>query len=335
MILVTGATGLVGSHLVCSLTAQDHKVRAIYRDEASLEKFKMVAARYSKAQLDKVEWLEADLLDLISLEDACQGITTIYHAAAFISFDPRDQRKLRKINIEGTANLVNVALSKGVTKICHISSVATLGKALAGQAITEETEWNPQQPGSGYAISKYGAEMEIWRGGQEGLKVCMLLPSVILGEGHWNSASGNLIKKGANGMPFYTPGGSGFVDVQDVVQAAILIANSAACEGEKFLLSAYNKDYKSFFTNLAIAFGSSKPRYEVPQWCMRIAASTDWLASRILGTPQRLSQALVDSIYKQSNYSSDKIKEKLDFEFTPWEQTIERICDAFKAQNHF
>ncbi|NQX76823.1 NAD-dependent epimerase/dehydratase family protein [Gilvibacter sp.] len=335
MILVTGATGLVGSHLLCQLLEQQEAVRAIYRDQAGQNRVLDLLSKNeaAKAQQHKLEWVQADLLDLISLEKACQGISQIYHCAAYISFDPRQRKKLRKVNIEGTANLVNVALGAGVKKLCHISSVATLGTPLGDQPTTEKTEWNPQQPGSVYAISKYGAEMEIWRGGQEGLQVSMVLPAVILGEGHWDSASGSIIKRAAHGVPFYTPGGSGFVDVKDVVRASILAANDPKADGQKYLLAVRNLEYKELFGLLGSRLGKKPPKTAVPKIMMYVLAFLDGIKSRLLGTEQKLSFALIPSLYSVSNYSSEKIKTELDFSFTPIEESLDRICAAFTAEN--
>ncbi|MDC7997212.1 NAD-dependent epimerase/dehydratase family protein [Gilvibacter sediminis] len=335
MILVTGATGLVGSHLLCQLLEQQESVRALFRTEASKTQVLELLENNpkAKAQQHQLEWVQADLLDLIALQKACKGISHIYHCAAYISFDPRQRKTLRKINIEGTANLVNVALAEGVKSLCHISSVATLGTPLGNHPTTEKTEWNPQQPGSGYAISKYGAEMEVWRGGQEGLQVSMVLPAVILGEGHWNSASGSIIKRAAKGIPFYTPGGSGFVDVKDVVRASILVANDPKANGQKYLLVAENLRYKEFFGLLGSRLGKKPPKRVVPKFVMYVLAFLDGLKSRLLGTEQKLSYALIPSLYSVSNYSNEKIKSELDFTFTPIEQSLDRICAAFNAEN--
>ena len=334
MILVTGATGLVGSHLLCSLLEKGERVRALYRHEGRKDQFQSVAKYYPQiaAKTHEIDWVQADLLDLTSLDTACQGVEMIYHAAAYISFDPEESQQLRKINIEGTANLVNMALTKGVKHLCHISSVATLGETLDGSPIDETTEWNPQKPGSGYAISKYGAEMEVWRGNQEGLEVSMVLPGVILGEGHWESASGSLIPR-AKGLSFYTPGGSGFVDVRDVVRACLLVTTNEKSRSQKYLLVGANATYKELFTLIAAEFGTKPPGKKVPKWLMRVLAFLDGIRAKLSSKPRELSQGLVDSLYKMEPYSSDKIKRELNFEFTPLPQTVKRICEAFTEAN--
>ena len=183
MVLITGATGLVGSHLALHLLENNERIRAIYRTKTSIEKTKSLFKLYGKESLfEQIEWIEADINDIPSLEIAFKGVEYVYHCAALISFDPKDEKKLRKINIEGTANIVNFCLAFNVKKLCHVSSIAALGDLMEHETlITEETIWNPEKHHSDYAISKYGAEMEIWRGLQEGLPVVIINPGVILG----------------------------------------------------------------------------------------------------------------------------------------------------------
>lgn len=192
MILVTGATGLVGAHLLLKLSEDDSKIRAIYRNSKQIEKTKVLFDQNAKSHLfSKIEWTKADILDISSLEIAFQNIEFVYHCAAKISFSPNDEKALRKVNIEGTANIVNFCIDKKVKKLCHVSSIAALGNLAQNETvITETTEWNPEKLHSDYGISKYGAEMEVWRGFQEGLEVVIVNPGIIFGTGFWNQGSG-------------------------------------------------------------------------------------------------------------------------------------------------
>src|SRR6476620_11680079 len=125
MVLITGATGLVGSHLALHLAENGESVRAIYRSLASLQKAKSLFALYRKESLfDKIEWVHADIIDIPSLYSAFENIEFVYHCAALVSFDPNDEKALRKTNIEGTANIVNFCLQFNVVKLCHVSSIA-------------------------------------------------------------------------------------------------------------------------------------------------------------------------------------------------------------------
>jgi len=224
MILVTGGTGLVGAHLLYSLINNGENVRAIHRKSSDLEAVKNVFSFYTNEPeilFTKIEWMVADITDVPSLTPAFKDIDYVYHCAAYISFNPRHYSTLKKVNVEGTANIVNFSLSHNVKKLCYVSSIATIGKTANGSLITEETEYNPEEDNSVYAITKYNAEMEVWRGTQEGLDAVIVHPGVILGEGIWSSASGGILRTVYKGVKYYTTGGVGIVDVQDVAEVMI------------------------------------------------------------------------------------------------------------------
>ena len=320
MILVTGGTGLVGAHLLLHIIASDSngqsRVRATYRSFSSIEKTKSLFDRYNKGDLfDKIDWAQADILDIPALEIVFQGITMVYHCAAYISFDPRDEEKLRKINIEGTANIVNFSLANGIKKLCHISSIAALGDVLSSETvITEAAEWNPEKKHSDYAISKYGAEMEVWRGQQEGLDVIIVNPGVIIGPGFPEQGSGALIKKVANGMTYYTTGQTGFIAVTDVVQISYMLMNSTI-RNERFTLIAQNIIYRDFLTTVAKAIGVQPPQKEASPFLLEIAWRSDAVASWIFNKERKLTQAVALSACSTITYSNDKIKKALNYTF--------------------
>ncbi|WP_104813782.1 NAD-dependent epimerase/dehydratase family protein [Aureitalea marina] len=184
MILVTGATGLVGSHLIYSLLQQQETIRATHRKSSDRSSLLTVFSYFTdNPQLlyDKIEWIEADLTDISALEKAFNGIETVYHCAAYVNFNPRNFQKLKKSNVEATANMVNLALDHGVKRFCYVSSIATIGTSIGEQIATEETPWSWEEENNVYAITKHNAEMEVWRASQEGLSVVIVNPGVILG----------------------------------------------------------------------------------------------------------------------------------------------------------
>ncbi|QNJ97222.1 NAD-dependent epimerase/dehydratase family protein [Constantimarinum furrinae] len=335
MILVTGGTGLVGSHLLYFLLKDGNAVRAVHRSSSDLQLVKKVFSYYSEEPetlFKQIEWIEADITDIPALLDAFHGVTHVYHAAAYISFNPKHYYKLKKANIEGTANIVNLCLANQIQKLCYVSSVATLGKSLNNQLIDEETAWNPEEKNSVYAITKYGAEMEVWRGTQEGLDAVIVNPGVILGSGDWNSGSGIIIKLGARGIPFYTGGGIGLVDVQDVVRAMIDLMISGITN-EKFVLVGHNVTYKDLLTSLSRKLSAKPPKKKLPRFILNIFASVDWFFSKLLGTKRKLLKATVKSLYKNSFYDSSKIKERLNFSFTPLEETLNRVVENYRKES--
>ncbi|HET8839514.1 MAG TPA: NAD-dependent epimerase/dehydratase family protein, partial [Flavobacteriaceae bacterium] len=227
MILVTGGTGLVGSHLLAKLIETEKNVRAIYRSVEKLNIPKKIFSYYFQENTDfyfsKIEWVQADITDIPALTVAFQEITHVYHCAGFISFDLSEEKKLRKINIEGTANVVNLCISFQVQKLCHVSSIATLGKSISGKKINEESYFEQTKNNSFYSISKFGAEMEVWRGSQEGLDVLIVNPGIIIGPGIWDSGSGLLFQKVWKGLRFHFPKTTGFVAVEDVVKTMMML----------------------------------------------------------------------------------------------------------------
>ena len=329
MILITGATGLVGSHLAIQLLENEQNVRAIYRKKTSIEKTKLLFDLYNKTHLfEKIQWVEADLNDIPSLEIAFSSVQYVYHCAALISFDPKDEEKLRKINIEGTANIVNLCLAHAVKKLCHVSSIAALGDLLDHETVVDENiEWNPEKTHSDYAISKYGAEIEVFRAHQEGLSVVIINPGVILGAGFFDSGSGEIFMKVKNGLKFYSNGSSGFVSVNDVVLAMMQLMNSEI-SGEKFIVVAENRSYQSILDTIAIELKVAKPKYKVSKLALNILWRLDWILSNIFFQKRKLSKDLAISLTANEIYSNQKIKEKLGFEFEGVDGVIKMIVKS-------
>ncbi len=323
MILVTGGTGLVGAHLLLRLAENGAKMRAIYRDENGIQKTKSLFEHYQKSTLfNAVEWIKGDILDITALEDAFIGITQVYHCAAYISFDSKDENKLRKTNIEGTANIVNFCLAKGVEKLCHVSSIAALGDLAAHEtSITEETEWNPEKHHSDYAISKYGAEMEVWRGQQEGLQVIIVNPGIIIGPGFENQSSGQLIKKVADGLLFYTYGKTAFVVVDDVVGIMIELMESSICN-ERFILIGQNIVFRDLFNTIADTLKVKRPSIEAKPFLIGLTWRLYWVLSLFSTKPKQISKDSLQSLLNKKEFSNQKIKSALQTSFIDVQQYI-------------
>lgn len=334
MILVTGGTGLVGAHLLLHLIESqsmgNKKVRAIYRSTTSLEKTKALFTLYKKeALLEQIEWICADITDVPSLEIAFQNINVVYHCAALISFDPKEEERLRKTNIEGTANIVNFCLAFGIQKLCFVSSIATLGDLPPHEKfITEETEWNPELPHNDYAISKYGAEMEVWRGQQEGLTVIIINPGVIIGpviaHTDWEKGSGQLLTKVKNSLQFYTLGATGFVAVTDVVRIAVQLMQSEI-KNERFTLISENSVFRDILNAMADGLGVKKPTIHAKPFFMEILWRLDWFVSNVFQQERKLTQTSAKASYTNTLYSNQKIKEALDTDFINIHKYIKEI----------
>jgi len=314
MILVTGGTGLVGSHLLYYLTQQHDHVRATYRSDEKIKAAKHVFSYYTEnleAQFSKTEWIKATLNDIPKLTESFKGITHVYHCAALVSFDPNDYYILRKINIEGTANIVNLCISNGVKK-----------------TLTEETPWNPEADHSVYAITKYGAELEVWRGAQEGLETVMVNPGIIVGPGFWSSSSGLLFKTVHKGLSYFTKGVSGYIDIDDVVKPMIALMESSI-KNERYILVAENLSFKSFALQLAKHLKVKPPRKEASKLLLNIAWRLDWLRYFFMRKTRKLTRQSVTSITNDSYYSNEKIISELEYRFKSIDASISQTCQFY------
>jgi dihydroflavonol-4-reductase len=327
MVLVTGGTGLVGAHLLLHLIENGEMVRAIYRNLETIQKTKSLFTLHKKENVfEKINWVQADILDIPSLEIAFENIDYVYHCAAFISFDPKDEKIVRKTNIEGTANIVNFCIAKNIQKLCFVSSIAALGDLKENETIiTEDTEWNPELFHSDYAISKYGAEMEIWRGQQEGVNSIIVNPGIILGPRFWQEGSGILFKKIENGFSFYSKGTTGIIAVTDVVNIMVQLMKSDA-KNERFTLISTTITFQDLFNSIADALKKRRPSIYITPFATRVLSRIDWFFSNVFRTKRKLDRATATASFTINAYSNEKIKNQLQFDFTDIHLYIKEIA---------
>src|SRR5450759_433572 len=320
MILVTGGSGLVGSELISQLLALGNKIKAIYN-----------STRLTISHQNLIP-VKCDILDTAALEEAMQGVTQLYHCAAMVSFSAKN--KLIKINIEGTANVVNAALDAGVTKMVHVSSVSALGRIRENETVTEEMNWTEESSNSVYGKSKYLGEMEVWRGIGEGLQAVIVNPSLILGSGDWNKGSSEIFRSVYNEFPWYTEGVTGVIDVKDVARAMILLMNSEINK-QRFILNAENLSYKEVFTNIAKCFGKKPPHKKVTPFIAAIVWRLEAIKSMFTGKDALVTKETARTALAKVYFDNNKILKALPgFQFTPINETIKNICATLKQINH-
>lgn len=319
-LLVTGGTGFLGSYVLRLLVKKGYMVRALRRPSSVTTLAAEVA--------DQVEWVPGDVTDMGALEDAFQGITHVLHCAAMVSFHPRDYLRMMQINVEGTANLVNLALDNGVQKFIHVSSIAALGRTKERPHLDEKSSWVQGGGNSQYAISKYGGEQEVWRGHAEGLKVGIVNPSVILGSGFWDQGSARFFKQIDEGLKFWPVGRSGFVDVRDVAHFMVHLLESDI-SGERYVLNADNITYRQFFKTLADALGTTPPPIKVTPLLAELAWRVEWLKEKILGidpiVTKESARASVSSYY----YENAKSTSVFGFTYRPLDTSIRETAAQF------
>lgn len=320
MILVTGASGFVGQHLVQYLSAQGKPVRALYNSHPPKDEL---------IQLPNISWMQCDLLDVYAVEAAMEGVEDIYHCAAVVSFAPGDKQHMLHFNVEATANIVNEAITRNVRKILYVSSIASLGRNATGKEITEEEEWQESKHNSVYSLSKYNAELEIWRGIGEGLDAVIINPGIILGEGNWDEGSARLIRVVYNEFPFYTEGINGWVDVKDVVTIAYKLMNSDI-SAERFIVSAGNYGYKDIFTQMAIAMGRKPPHIKATALMTGMVWRWNWLRNRLFGSKITVTKETARTATHRNYYNNSKLSVFLPgFQYTPIQDTINRMARSF------
>mgnify|MGYP003681900945 CR=1 FL=1 len=333
MVFVTGGTGLVGSHLLLKLTQGNCSVRALYRTAESLKQVKKIFSYYSdepSTLFDKIDWVQGDILDIPSLESAFQLVTQVYHCAAYISFNPSDFKVLERINREGTANIVNMCIATNIHKLCYVSTIGTIGRTVNGKKADEETEWS-RQHANPYAITKYLAEMEVWRGAEEQLKMVIVNPGVILGPGFWENGSGSFFKTASKGYSYYPPGGSGFVSITDVVNSMVNLMNSEI-HGERFILVAKNLTYKEILGKIAQSLGKNPPRKSLKIWQLQIGRFLDKLSNLLTGKERTITKSTIYGLKHPSTFNNAKIKKFLEFEFESLDEQIEFSSKLFISE---
>lgn len=327
-VLVTGGTGLVGAHLLYKLIIENFEVRAIKRSGSDSDAIKDVFTFYESnteivQQLyDKIEWVDGDLTDYYSLTDALEGIDKVYHAAAYVSFSSRKKDAIFRINQEGTANLVNACIEKNIKKLCHVSSIGALGSTTNGQPIDEDTNWHIHKQRSNYSMSKFNAEMEVWRASKEGLPVVIINPGVIIGPGNIDRSSSSIFKQAKKGFLFYPPGSNAFVDVRDVVTSLILLMESDTIN-ERYIIVSENMPFKQFLTNLAQSIKVSVPQFMVPRWLAEIVWRLESMRSFIMNKEPLLTKETIRATYSHSTYSAKKFTTQFNFSFIPISKSID------------
>lgn len=319
-ILVTGGTGLLGGYLIETLCAKGLRVRALHR---------AIPPRLRLADATLVEWVYGDVLDVISIDDAMDGIKEVYHCAAIVSFHPRRLKEMHRINVDGTANIVNACLRHNIRKLVHVSSVSALGRKRDGQTITEDAKWDEESNGSAYGRTKFMAEMEVQRGIGEGLNAVMVNPSIILGVGDWHKGSSAMFRNAFNEFPWYTDGGTGLVDARDVADVMIRLMDSDI-SGARFIVSAENWPYRKVFTEMANALGKKPPHLHARPWMGALVWRWEALKSRFTGEEPLLTRETADTARVHVSYDHGRLLAALPgFKFRPLAASITDYCREY------
>ena len=324
---------MLGSYLMLELLKKGKRVKASKRPGSSFDITMKVFGNFSseaKILFSQIEWVETDLFNQDNIEEQLTDVEEIYHCAAQINSSPKHKSQQIYNNQKTTENLINAALNQNIEKFCHVSSIAALGNSVNGELISEQTIWKEQKNNSTYSTSKYHSEMEVWRGGAEGLNTVIVNPSVILGVGDWDKGSANLFKKIEEGLNFYTLGSSGFVEANDVAQIMILLMNTKEAFGQSFVVSAENLDFKTLFDKIASSLNKTSPKTYATPFLTQIAWRLDWFKSKISGKDPLITKESARTAHKVLQYNNDKLLKFIPFEYKSIDTAIQEISEIYK-----
>lgn len=322
MVLVTGGTGFLGAYIIKHLVEQNIPVRALRRSVKT--PFFIPASIW-----EKVEWVEGDVMDVVSLHDAMQGVNKVIHAAAVVSFNRNQRSVMYQTNIEGTENVVNVALENNIDRFVHVSSVAALGRTSHNEEVTEEKKWQPSATNTHYAITKHQAELEVWRGFAEGLPGVIINPSTILGFGDWHQSSSAIFKNAYTEFPWYTEGVNGFVGVEDVANAAVALLNTDIIE-KRFIVNADNWSFQELFNTIAVHFKKRKPYRKATPFLGELAWRLEKLKHLFADGQPLLTKESARVAHSKTRFNNSALLEALPrFEYTPLDTVIQNSCEKY------
>lgn len=322
MILITGANGIVGSAICKKFVKEGHNVSILLRqgsDISALEEIK-----------DKLTIHEGDILDLLSLEKALKNIDTVIHCAAMVSLHARDKKKMFKVNIEGTKNIIDLCLKFGIKEFVQISSVAALGNNKGAEVVNEKSKWTNSKLNSPYGESKYLSEIEVWRGMEEGLNTIIVNPSVVLGKGSWERSSGQIFNYIKDGNWFYTDGKVNYIDSRDVAESVFRLYENKAF-GERYILNAGTSTYHDLFNLIAKEMGRKPPSIRANTSLLKIAFVFEKIKSMLTGKPSLITRETILLSEMEFFFDNKKLLNTIEIEFHSLQDTIKWICDGYAS----
>lgn len=321
-VFITGATGLIGSYVVRLLLMHGYeRITALRRRESRMDLL--------GDDVSRVRWVEGDLDDDSALMEGMHGADWVIHSAALISYQPADRDALHRINVAGTANVVNAALACGVEKLLHVSSVSVLSRTSKNTRADENTPWQKTRYSTMYGLTKHLAEMEVHRGAAEGLKVSFVVPSLVIGAGFWSEGSLVVIHRVGRGLRIYPTGANGFVDVRDVALLMLRLLEDGQ-DGARILVNGYNVTFHEFFQRLAVRLSVRAPGIRVgrvgTEILWRLVVPVRWLTGRkplFTKETMRAAQAVAE-------YDNARSLSMPGFRYTPLDDTLDDIATEYR-----
>lgn len=334
MNLVTGATGIIGSHVVFNLLQSNEFVIAGKQKQSDVLKVKKLFSYYTKNYqelFDKIRWIDIDLLDIYSIEAALENVNCIYHCAGMVSFNKKDKAKLYQINEIGTTNIVNACLNKNIKSLCYVSSISTINNLDYKLPLNEDVFWKKSGKESDYSISKYNAEREVWRGIEEGLSAVIVNPGIVLSPGFWDQSSSVLFNTCFKGNKFYTNGSSAYIGAFDL-SAIMLELVSAKKFGSRFIIIENNYSYHFILSEIQKQLNKTPPSIKISKWLMKLGRLASQIAAIFSKKNPIISSSMINSAFNVQIFSNQKILAFTKTQIMPINQVIKEICKIYLSE---
>ena len=335
MNLVTGATGIIGSHVVLQLLREGQQVTEVRQKKSDLESVKKLFSFYTphhQELFNKIKWIELDILDVFAIEEALEGVLAVYHCAGFVSFSKNDRKKLFLINEQGTRNVVNACIQKKVNALCHVSTIGTINNSEYPFTLHEGVFWKTSGKESDYALSKYNAEREAWRGMEEGLNVVIVNPGVVLSPVFWQQSSSRIFEQCFKGNKFYTDGQTAYVAATDVASIMVELVKKRMF-GERFILVENNYPFKQIFDLVHGCMKKPKPSFRVGEKTLKTMGYLQRFLYGFVRKPPLLTKSLVNAALNRQSFSNEKVKKALEYTFEPVTKTVGSICEFYLSEH--
>lgn len=330
-IIVTGGTGLLGAHLLVELSKSENQIIALKRPSSKLSTIEKIFQWYFKEagkHYEKIHWVNGDITNIDSLLEIFSTNSKIYHVAGKVSFNAKDKDQLFDVNVNGTANVVNAALEKGIRKLCHVSSIAAIGRGSDNTLTHEEAQIENLAKISAYGQSKYEGEREVWRGIAEGLNAVIVNPTIILGPGNWQASSARLFRQVYKGLKVYTNGTNGYIAANDLAKIMIQLMNDEV-SSQRFIINSENISYQQLFTWMAEALHVKAPQHLAGPFLSALSWRILKAASLFTGKPPLITKDTAQTANSTYRYSNEKIIRQTGFRFKPVKETIEETARFF------